>query len=286
MKIIIKIEELANKLLIKLGSLFVLLIDKITPDSVKKSINKSREKIQSQKKNLKDKALSSKDEILKKSQEVVAQAKALDIKGKVDKTKEKVIAETKDLNPQKLKVLGQKVLQKSATAANKIGTFVKPKTFAFYFASITTITGLGIVGYNQFNNFLFEAGFRQPASVPELPTNVRPSYYKLEDRILYLNWIILPIIIEDTKSMKSVKMEVYLECSNRQTKLWLFERQQAVGDYLHTNIEPVVPSFPLNPEGREIIRGTILREINKLLERSKSAEGKVDKVHIKDILGG
>ena len=58
-----------------------------------------------------------------------------------------------------------------------------------------------------------------------------------------------------------------------------------IRDRLNSSLQAVVPNFPLEPEGKKIIKEKIRREVNHLIEDLK-IEGRVDEVFIHSILNG
>ncbi len=125
---------------------------------------------------------------------------------------------------------------------------------------------------------------RSPAST-ERPERVeRPKYYKEHLRHLPVGQYKLPIYFNDIQEMHLLHIDLVLVTSNRQTRQFLEKYDYLVQNTLVMTIEPVVPSFPLEEEGKQIIKAKVRSEINLLLKEQK-IEGKIKEVHIVDIFG-
>ena len=76
-----------------------------------------------------------------------------------------------------------------------------------------------------------------------------------------------------------------VEGSNRYIAAYFSSRvnENLIKDKLNNSIEPIVPSFPLEEEGKRIIKLKIKEEINELVQKLK-IKGYISKVYINNVL--
>ena len=122
-------------------------------------------------------------------------------------------------------------------------------------------------------------------SVEEPEFDVRPDYYKQTERQIYIDNLILPVFISGSKSMKSMKFELFLNMSNRTSKLYIDSHSNQILDVLYSDIESITPDFPLLPEGKIIIKDRIKMILNDFLKKNK-VEGYVEEINLSSVLGG
>ena len=80
-------------------------------------------------------------------------------------------------------------------------------------------------------------------------------------------------------------MDFTLVASNRYIKEYFYENIHLVKDRLNSSVHPIIPEFPLEQEGKQIIKDKIRLEVNKLIKDLR-IKGHIDKVHIHSILAG
>lgn len=194
-------------------------------------------------------------------------------------------SDIKSLNGAKIKKSTFKVFQLINSKLKKMIISLRAKPLGSIVASCILILISSFFIFKQTNQLMLKSGLRSPASNPQLPQAVRPNYYKNDEKQLTILNVIMPIIIEDVKSMKSVKLDITIQATNRTSILFLQKRSDILMDYLHTKIEPIVPQFPLTQEGKDIILERIKMKINALLEEHKM-HGRINHVYIGNILGG
>jgi flagellar basal body-associated protein FliL len=284
-KLFSKFEVLANALLIRIGQLIIRLLKKFTPIKIQKkffqlldwkvnTINKIYIWIKTKKEFLKNKCLMAYRYVIEGNAQKIVFTKL-----------KKSIEVAKKLNPDTFKSLIQKTLEE--TKIFIIG-FIQKINFKAVFSYALVICFFSLLSWfivKKLNLLSLETGWREIASVPDEPYAVRPPYYKLEERMYHINGLILPIYIESTGSMKSLKMDITLEASNRTTVQFLVSNHAVIRDYLNSEIEAFEPTFPLEPEGRDILKEKIKIELNNFLKQ-QNVEGQIKKVYLKDILGG
>ncbi len=112
----------------------------------------------------------------------------------------------------------------------------------------------------------------------------RPAYYKLERLLFAVQEINFPVIIENQSSdVKTLLIDVEIQTSNRYIREYLNQNEHLVKDILSRELRPVIPSFPLEDEGKAIIKAKIIDELNELLQ-SLNIKGTIDDVLIVHII--
>jgi hypothetical protein len=142
--------------------------------------------------------------------------------------------------------------------------------------------------YTKSKKILISTGVvRAPASTPKAKVypKTRPAYYKRNERQLYIRDLRFPVYVESKSSSKSLTMDITVITSNKYTRAYLNENHFIVKDAFNSRIEPIIPSFPLEAEGKIILKTKIEKELNKLIKKYK-IDGKVENVHIHAITAG
>jgi flagellar basal body-associated protein FliL len=124
---------------------------------------------------------------------------------------------------------------------------------------------------------------RTPASMEEDISYDRPDYYKKQTRHLDLTNIRLPVYFANVNEVKSVDIDFSATLSNRSTRMRLEELEFQLRDHLILNIEPMVAVFPLEEEGKVILRDKLIIEINDFM-KANELEGEVKDLKIIYIL--
>ena len=137
---------------------------------------------------------------------------------------------------------------------------------AFTGGSILGIIGIGFSGRKLVNNHLDQN--RTPASAEEIAYK-RPGYYKKETRHFDLTNLRLPVYVAQVNEIRSVDIDFTATLSNRHSRKFLEKLELQLRDHLILQIEPSVASFPLEDEGKEIIRKKVHMEIDEFLNLHK-----------------
>jgi hypothetical protein len=125
--------------------------------------------------------------------------------------------------------------------------------------------------------------FRMPASTEEDPVYDRPDYYKKELRHVEITNLRLPVFFSEVNELKTVDIDFVITISNRFSRTYIHKNDIQLRDHLLLNLEPIVPSLPLNDEGKEIIRKKLIQETNEFL-KGKEVIGHVEDLKITYIL--
>lgn len=121
--------------------------------------------------------------------------------------------------------------------------------------------------------------YRTPASVEEEILYERPDYYKKQTKHFTLVNVRLPVYVANVNEIKSVDIDFTATLSNRHSRMFLEKHEFHLRDHIILNMEPSIASFPLEEEGKVIIRNKLFKELNSFLKDSK-IEGEVVELKI------
>lgn len=120
-----------------------------------------------------------------------------------------------------------------------------------------------------------EYPYRAPASVQEY--DKRPEYAMFKRKTMSVQNMKIPLTVESVSSIRSITMDMSIRTSTRWARFYLDENQHRLKDYFFTTVEPVVSDFPLEEEGKLILKEKVRVEINNFL-RENGVEGEVEDV--------
>lgn len=296
-KQIIKFENFANRIITKVVLAFIALIKKIVPQSVKdaltnlenKIIEKRQQVITKTKQKLdaiKQKALEKKQLALEKKklvQEKVKELKQVDYKQKILEERAKLIAYFQHTPPKKALWLGLLYFLKPFEKAwiwikaqlswNSIGT---------YFTLTAIAIGSGTLIWKNVNNIKNYG--RKPANTGPVYKYQRPYYYKQTRKHSLFTNLKLPVYYKSKKNVTSLTIDFNIITDYRATLQEIEKHHDKIRDHLLMNVEPVQAEFPLENEGREILKSKIQFELNEYLKKNK-IEGSIKEVQIMYVLG-
>jgi hypothetical protein len=292
LKFWIKIEAFINTILESVLSMLGRGISNSTPSKIKEKIDSSKSKLEQTKSNtktfiteksqkalsnsleLKDKTLAKADEIQNKSNQFVAKAKEVDYR-RVDYKKlffgvflffTPVITKIKTW----LASLGPKMILGSTLAV-----------------TVATLSSIQIYTESKKISEKATASAREPASQVDNATAVskRKGYYKLNEKRFKIAHVTMPVYIGSTTNLKSLSIDFTFISSNRYIKTFFERNRHLIKDRLNTTIQPLIPEFPLEKEGKKIIKEKIQLELNQLI-KELDIKGEIREVHISSILAG
>ncbi|MEX1099687.1 MAG: hypothetical protein WEB87_04635, partial [Bacteriovoracaceae bacterium] len=94
----------------------------------------------------------------------------------------------------------------------------------------------------------------------------------------------VPIYVESVKAIQSVTVDFTVRTDTRFAKQFLEEYEYKLKDNFFMTTEPVLSSFPLEDEGKFVLKEKIQYELNTFLKDNK-VEGEVRQVDIIFIIG-
>ncbi|MCB9063413.1 MAG: hypothetical protein H6622_17955 [Halobacteriovoraceae bacterium] len=287
----IKIEAFINKFLLFIIGQSKSIIAKITPQKVQDFTKRKFYKKKSRQKK----------ESLPLKQKVVVLV--LNFKILVEKVKAKLITLISNLKEliSKVKSLDFKSLQLS-TFKNYISKYTLPiwlkiKKFTSNL-STRTILGVVLIGLVIFLSLIsifnssekIKDKFSTPITMPTVEevikkTQKRSQFYKQADKILLITHVTIPVFIESFKRAETLIIDIKVKTSNMYIKSFFLGKDYLVKDIITSNIHPIVRDFPLEEEGKTIIKEKIKQELNNLLKINK-IQGEILEVYIENLLLG
>lgn len=285
-----KINAIIGKLLAAILGLFSKIIHKVIPqsffDKVKAVKNNSKEKTIQKLNSFKEfnirkyKELNQgKDKLFDKINEV----QNYPVKGKLT---EKFILSKNYLitTPPKeqLKAINQGILAPFKKLTTKIKSL---KSFNLKLAApISILVFLGVYGIYIATIEIYKSEFpsREPASVQEY--DYRPDYRLYNQKTLKILNVKVPIFVESVGEVDSITIDFSLRLSTRFSRHYLVEYEYKLKDYFFTGVEPVISDFPMQEEGKQVLKEKIEEEINNFLY-DNNVEGFVEEVNILYMVG-
>jgi len=163
-----------------------------------------------------------------------------------------------------------------------------PKTLLLLVFILTT-GSLAVFQIYKTSIWIYKRNFPQ-AFVPEpiVQGARRPAYHNLMKKSFYVTNISIPFGFEgstvdkEAEGIKSLIIDIEVEASNRYLSIYLSTQEHLIKDYLNKKLEPVLPTFPLTPEGKRVMRDKIIEELNKLIPET-GAKGTIENVFIINI---
>lgn len=279
-----KLENAVNRLLLLIGELFLRGLQKLTPPKVQALWARVIAWIALAWSWLKNSPKTIKAALPGLISRIKASLLAYDYKGKLIETYKAGMAQYAKSQPgAKLSGLKKALLGPFIIFGQWVSGLTVPQTLVlmgFTAASFLSAISMFSSGQRLMNHT--DAG-RNPASVEEEIAYERPDYYKKQTRHLDITNIRLPVYFANVNEVKSVDIDFTATLSNRLSRMQLEKLEFQLRDHLILNIEPMISSFPLEEEGKIILREKLIIEINDFM-KSQNLEGEVKDLKITYIL--
>lgn len=180
-----------------------------------------------------------------------------------------------------LKTHVKKIEAKIVSAGSKVSVFVNKtgkQQLAIAFCALLMI-GLGVSSMYNTSKEIYHNEFqtRAPASVQEYDD--KPDYFMYKRKTATILKVAVPIFREDVNEIRRITIDFTVRTSTRFAKRYLEFHDQKLKDYFFTTVEPVIASFPIEDEGKRVLKEKIHFEVNNFLIREK-VEGHVEEVHL------
>jgi flagellar basal body-associated protein FliL len=280
-----KIEILVNRLLILLGDLIFRILLKLTPLKIQLFLKKLRVQFHlliHWFKKLPSRIIKNAPLLINKIKQALV---AYDVKGKLQQTYQNALA-SQGASKVAAKTSKAKIIFLAPFLI--FGEWLKGLT-SFQATSLMVLTAVSLlaainIGFSGHRILSHQnQANRGPASVEDEVLYERPAYYKKEARHLELNNVRLPIFFANTNELSAVDVDFIATLSNRQSRMQLYKLELQLRDHLILNVEPMVASFPIEEEGKEILRQKLLSELNDFL-KFHNIEGQVQEIKITYVL--
>ena len=93
----------------------------------------------------------------------------------------------------------------------------------------------------------------------------------------------IPIYRENVRQVRSITVDFTVRTTTRFAKKYLEHYEMQLKDYFFTHTEPVISSFPIEKEGKEVFKEKIAIDLNNFLAEN-NVEGEVEEVGISFIV--
>ena len=278
-----KIEDLINHLLIKLGQLLLRLV----PNSLKKRVHELNKKIEEKKK----KMSSSTQKFL-----TLSISKLLYLPGLIKIAMMKVSSFLIALSP-KLKNTTA-IKEAIARGLSPLSNFIvnqykklearlakltpKAMVFLIVITAMVMLASMVIVGNTK---KIYQSSSEEIVQEEVAPQQLRKDYYQQDEKQLLVSEVTIPIYVGTGNAPRTLILDMTIKTSNRYLKFYFFENDYLLKDRLNRTIEPIIPTLPLEEEGKRIIREKIINEINQLIKEQK-VKGHIEDVYFHNIING
>ena len=285
MGLIEKLENLINKLLLHLGEVFTRLFLKIVPAPVLAFFGKLQ-LIVVWLKNLPALLIKSVPTLLSSAKSF---AKGFDFKAKLKETHKLAMAsyaKGQDQGSAKLTGLKSAVLTPFLMLNEWIKGLSMGQAFVLLaFTAASILSGVGIVFTGNKLVDQYVKANRAPASVEvvEEIKSARPDYHKQQNRRFDMVGIRLPVFFSSLNQLRSIDVDFSADLSNRLARMKLEKLEFQLRDHLILEVEPMVAAFPLEEEGKDILKDKLRREIKDFMVKNE-IEGEVREVKLTYIL--
>jgi len=101
-----------------------------------------------------------------------------------------------------------------------------------------------------------------------------PAYYNNLARTSSIKSLKVPAQATKQSKIKSLELDVYILFNRRTSKKYFDQNMMVFVDHLEMTLEPILPSFPLTPEGKNVLRDKIAREINLVFNNKNKNKDK------------
>ncbi len=202
--------------------------------------------------------------------------------GPKEKAKAKVASFKEALLKTPLRDRADFISSKLNLLIEKIAAVPRTQFLIAFCAMLMIFTGTYSVYTSSENIYMKEWGGRAPASVDKYLD--RPEYLKYPARTMKVFNVKVPIYVESVQSVRSVTVDFSLRTDTRFARMYLEEYEYKLKDYFFMTTEPMISSFPLEEEGKMVLKDKIRDELNIFLKENK-VEGHVLDVDLIFIVG-
>lgn len=152
------------------------------------------------------------------------------------------------------------------------------------FSAASLLAGINMVFSGQrMMKSLTDQGRAPASAINEELQYDRPQYYKKQIRHLEFTAFRIPVYVAEVNQLKTVDIDFNITLTNRQSRKHLSKKEFQLRDHLLLNLEPSIASFPLQEEGKEILRVKLQEEIDSFMSDNE-IPGKVEELKITYIL--
>ena len=283
-----------NTLLLKLFKVIKNGISKLIPQKLKDLDKNLKNKIQESKKEVIKRLIDFKDKSIVFSKKLLKDLKS--IKRSVSRNFRQLNSFIENFSIKKIDF--KKILLSLLAFLNvpfkKITSFlssIPTEKYIIGFVSLIILSTFTLISYNSINEiYKNKTGedlikFSTPEKKKEPDFIERPVYFKREKKQFTIRDINLPIYVESINAIRMLTLDFTIEGNNRYIAAYFKtgRNEDLIKNQLVKSVEPIIPTFPLNEEGKRILKNKLTKEMNILI-KSLDIKGKISKVYIDNIL--
>ena len=94
----------------------------------------------------------------------------------------------------------------------------------------------------------------------------------------------IPVWAAGVEKISTITVDFSIRTSTRFARYYLLEYEYKLRDHFFSTMEPIESDFPLEDEGKDIIKDVLIDEVNHFL-KSNNVEGQVEEINILYIVG-
>ena len=237
-------------------------------------ISDSTQKIQSSKHNAKNSFLDLKLKIFLSIDRFIKYSHQKEFNKILLKWKTKVLSTPPSQHMSKLMVLIKKLLVRIKFYVSKL---ISSQTAVRALSISLIMTGAVSIYFSYSDIYQSQNPNRSPASVQQY--DYRPEYKTFQSRTHKVMNMKVPVEVESVREISSITIDFTIRTTTRFSKLFLENYEYKLKDYFFTTVEPVISDFPLESEGKDVLKEKITEEVNNFL-RENAVEGTVEEVEI------
>jgi len=292
----LKIENIINGFLSKIAQIFSGAVKKATPKKIGHAIEQGSSKVSSKANLLKKKISSAKGSVSKKASNTIQgiQLKKKTAQDKVSKASAKI--KGIDWKSLTIPIVLSTISLFAKPILGKISSWYlsfKPVHIVSFIASGTLGMLITVNIYNSAKKIAEKAKQtqgREPASIQKKGKGAtdlvrRPNYYNKNEREVHFKNVKMPVYIGKKAGFHYLVIDFTFIPSNKYIKAYFLERPFLVEDKLNSAVQPIIPTFPLEEEGKVILMDKIQEELNILVKELK-IDGSIDEVYLNKIIAG
>ena len=274
----------------KIGSIFVVIFRKSTPNKVEKKFQSTKNHFEEKKDSFK-KYTEKKKNLLKNKSDFLLE-RSLEMKTLAFQKSSKLALDAKNFKPKevdyKKKFLFVSAFIVLIMKKSQVWLLTLKPVTVIGGLSVTTVVGLTTINfYSQVNKIAskIDEG-RTPDSIGKNNVKkVRATYHKQTEKELKIQGLNMPIYIGESKKLKSVVIDFTMVASNRYIPNFFENKPYYLVDKMNSTLHPFIPEMSLKSEGKIIIKNKIKKELNTLLKKLH-IKGEIKEIHIHSLLAG
>jgi flagellar basal body-associated protein FliL len=111
----------------------------------------------------------------------------------------------------------------------------------------------------------------------------KKDYYQKIAKSIILTNLVLPIYFIDSRTMVFISLDILIVTSNRHSSLFLTSKLTQLRDYILMTFRPFTLEFPLEHEGKQVVKEKITKELNNYLKKNH-IEGSIKEIQFTKFL--